>query len=557
MKNHPLYSLFRTTATAAAKGAPRSGLSPWRGLLCAGLLMVALLRPAALPAQNSDAAPQLQKLVEVYRFLARYYVDEVEMAPLVEQAIKGMLDELDPHSAYLDAEQMESVAASFDGEFSGIGVEFNILRDTIIVVNTIAGGPAERVGVRPNDRIVRIDTLDAVGMRQVDVPKHLRGRTGTRVAVDVVRRGVGERLHFVMVRDRIPLNTVDAAYMAADGIGYIKVNRFGRTTMSEFREAYERLGRPAKLILDLRGNGGGLLEQAIGMAEFFLPRGALIVSTEGRGVPPRTFRAQSDGEDLDGALVVLIDEVSASASEIVTGAVQDWDRGVVVGRPSFGKGLVQRQVSLGDGSAVRITVARYHTPSGRVIQRPYEKGKREEYYLDHLRRYDDAVRDSLDAAAPAFRTLRSGRTVRGGGGIRPDILIDVDTTEYSQYQAQLIRRGVVNEYVGVLMDSRRDSLQRLYPTFERFDEAFEIDDATLRGLTELGAERGVAPDEAGFAVSAELLRVQLKALVAQRLFGTEGYYRVVNRLRSEAFREAVSLLEAWEQRGRPLLENRK
>lgn len=556
MKNHPLYSLFRAAA-AAAKSAPRSGLSPWRGLLCAGLLMVALLRPAALPAQNSDAAPQLQKLVEVYRFLARYYVDEVEMAPLVEQAIKGMLDELDPHSAYLDAEQMESVAASFDGEFSGIGVEFNILRDTIIVVNTIAGGPAERVGVRPNDRIVRIDTLDAVGMRQVDVPKHLRGRTGTRVAVDVVRRGVGERLHFVMVRDRIPLNTVDAAYMAADGIGYIKVNRFGRTTMSEFREAYERLGRPAKLILDLRGNGGGLLEQAIGMAEFFLPRGALIVSTEGRGVPPRTFRAQSDGEDLDGALVVLIDEVSASASEIVTGAVQDWDRGVVVGRPSFGKGLVQRQVSLGDGSAVRITVARYHTPSGRVIQRPYEKGKREEYYLDHLRRYDDAVRDSLDAAAPAFRTLRSGRTVRGGGGIRPDILIDVDTTEYSQYQAQLIRRGVVNEYVGVLMDSRRDSLQRLYPTFERFDEAFEIDDATLRGLTELGAERGVAPDEAGFAVSAELLRVQLKALVAQRLFGTEGYYRVVNRLRSEAFREAVSLLEAWEQRGRPLLENRK
>lgn len=557
MKNHPLYSLFRTAATAAAKGAPRSGRSPWRGLLCAGLLMVALLRPAALPAQNSDAAPQLQKLVEVYRFLARYYVDEVEMAPLVEQAIKGMLDELDPHSAYLDAEQMESVAASFDGEFSGIGVEFNILRDTIIVVNTIAGGPAERVGVRPNDRIVRIDTLDAVGMRQVDVPKHLRGRTGTRVAVDVVRRGVGERLHFVMVRDRIPLNTVDAAYMAAEGIGYVKVNRFGRTTMSEFREAYERLGRPAKLILDLRGNGGGLLEQAIGMAEFFLPRGALIVSTEGRGVPPRTFRAQSDGEDLDGALVVLIDEVSASASEIVTGAVQDWDRGVVVGRPSFGKGLVQRQVSLGDGSAVRITVARYHTPSGRVIQRPYEKGKREEYYLDHLRRYDDAVRDSLDAAAPAFRTLRTGRTVRGGGGIRPDILIDVDTTEYSQYQAQLIRRGVVNEYVGVLMDSRRDSLQRLYPTFERFDEAFEIDDATLRGLTELGAERGVAPDEAGFAVSAELLRVQLKALVAQRIFGTEGYYRVVNRLRSEAFREAVSLLEAWEQRGRPLLENRK
>ena len=554
MKNHPLYSLFRTAAAAAAKSAPRSGLSLWRGLLCAGLLMVALLRPAALPAQNSDAAPQLQKLVEVYRFLARYYVDEVEMAPLVEQAIKGMLDELDPHSAYLDAEQMESVAASFDGEFSGIGVEFNILRDTIIVVNTIAGGPAERVGVRPNDRIVRIDTLDAVGMRQVDVPKHLRGRTGTRVAVDVVRRGVGERLHFVMVRDRIPLNTVDAAYMAADGIGYIKVNRFGRTTMSEFREAYERLGRPAKLILDLRGNGGGLLEQAIGMAEFFLPRGALIVSTEGRGVPPRTFRAQSDGEDLDGALVVLIDEVSASASEIVTGAVQDWDRGVVVGRPSFGKGLVQRQIGLSDGSAVRITVARYHTPSGRVIQRPYEKGKRREYYLDHLRRYDDAARDSLDAAAPAYRTLRTGRTVYGGGGIRPDILVEADTAGFSNYYGELIRRGIVADFVGDWLDGSRDSLSRRYASFEAFDAGYTPSDEVLERLTALGESRGVKFDAEGFAVSEPLVRMQLKALAAQRLFGTGAYFRVINPAASPAYARAVAILEDWDKSGQPVLE---
>jgi len=301
-----------------------------------------------------------------------------------------MLEELDPHSAYIGAEEMKGVQESFDGEFSGIGVEFNVLRDTEIVVNTIAGGPAERVGVRANDRIVRIDTLDAVGMSRTDVPKHLRGKTGTKVGIDVVRHGTPGQLHFVIVRDKIPLNTVDASYLAGEGIGYIKVNRFGRTTMDEFTEAYRKLGRPEGLILDLRGNGGGLLEQAIGMAGFFLPRGAVIVSTEGRAVPASSFRAQTNGEDLKGRLVVLIDESSASASEIVAGAVQDWDRGVVVGRPSFGKGLVQRQIGLSDGSAVRITVARYHTPSGRVIQRPYEKGKRREYYLDHLRRYDDA-----------------------------------------------------------------------------------------------------------------------------------------------------------------------
>ena len=388
------------------------------------LVILAALCVLPLAAQNADDAQQFQKLVQVFRYLSGLYVDEVDMKPVVEGAIAGMLEELDPHSAYIGAEEMKGVQESFDGEFSGIGVEFNVLRDSVIVVNTIAGGPAERVGVRANDRIVRIDTLDAVGMGRADVPKYLRGKSGTKVEIEVVRHGTPGRLHFVIVRDKIPLNTVDAAYMAGDGIGYIKVNRFGRTTMNEFTDAYRKLGEPRSLILDLRGNGGGLLEQAVEMAGFFLPRGAAIVSTEGRAVPAMTFRAQSDGTDLKGRLAVLIDEASASASEIVAGAVQDWDRGVVVGRPSFGKGLVQRQIGLPDGSAVRITVARYHTPSGRVIQRPYEQGKRREYYLDHLRRYDDATRDSLDAGAPAYRTLRTGRTVYGGGGIRPDVLVE-------------------------------------------------------------------------------------------------------------------------------------
>ena len=517
-------------------------------------VILATLSVLPLAAQNEDDARQFQKLAQVFRYLSGLYVDEVEMKPVVEGAITGMLEELDPHSAYIGAEEMKGVQESFDGEFSGIGVEFNVLRDTVIVVNTIAGGPAERVGVRANDRIVRIDTLDAVGMSRTDVPKHLRGKTGTKVGIDVVRHGTPGRLHFVIVRDKIPLNTVDASYLAGEGIGYIKVNRFGRTTMDEFTEAYRKLGRPEGLILDLRGNGGGLLEQAIGMAGFFLPRGAVIVSTEGRAVPASSFRAQTNGEDLKGRLVVLIDESSASASEIVAGAVQDWDRGVVVGRPSFGKGLVQRQIGLSDGSAVRITVARYHTPSGRVIQRPYEKGKRREYYLDHLRRYDDAARDSLDAAAPAYRTLRTGRTVYGGGGIRPDILVEADTAGFSNYYGELIRRGIVADFVGDWLDGSRDSLSRRYASFEAFDAGYTPSDEVLERLTALGESRGVKFDAEGFAVSEPLVRMQLKALAAQRLFGTGAYFRVINPAASPAYARAVANLEDWDKSGQPVLE---
>lgn len=516
--------------------------------------IIATLFVLPLAAQDNASMQQLQKFAQVFRYLDGLYVDPVEMSPLVESAIVGMLEELDPHSAYIGPEEMKGVNESFEGEFSGIGVEFNVLRDTVIVVNTIAGGPAERVGVMPNDRIVRIDTVNAVGFKQTDVPKHLRGKTGTKVEIDVVRHGEPQQLHFVIVRDKIPLNTVDAAYMAADGIGYIKVNRFGRTTMTEFREVWQKLGKPQKLILDLGGNGGGLLDQAIEMAEFFLPKGALIVSTEGRAIPATEFEARRNGEDTKGELVVLIDESSASASEIVAGAMQDWDRGVVVGRPSFGKGLVQRQVPLSDGSAVRITVARYHTPSGRVIQRPYEKGKKQEYYLDHMRRYGEA--DSVDAQAPAYKTLRTGRTVYGGGGIRPDVVVESDTTGFSTYYANLIRRGVVNEYVISYMDRSRDSLERLYPAFEAFEKGFTPSDGMLRGVTDLGAERGVAFDEAGFKASEELMRIQLKALVAQRLFDTAGFYRVMNALHNDAYLRAVELLRRWDEEGRPLLERK-
>ena len=512
--------------------------------------LLALLCALPLAAQDRADVEQLQKFARVYRYLTELYVDDEDMAPVVEGAIAGMLERLDPHSAYLTAEEMRSVRESIDGEFSGIGVEFNVLRDTIIVVNTVAGGPAERAGMRANDRIVRIDTTEAVGFTRADVPKLLRGKTGTKVALEVVRHGVPERLRFTLVRDRIPLNTVDAAYRVSDSVGYIKVNRFGQTTMAEFGEAYRKLGRPGALILDLQGNGGGLLDQAIGMAGFFLPRGAVVVSTEGRAVPPTDFETQSPGEDTAGRLVVLIDEASASASEIVAGAVQDWDRGIVVGRPSFGKGLVQRQIGLPDGSAVRLTVARYHTPSGRVIQRPYEKGNRREYYLDHLRRYDDRTRDSLDAGAPAYRTLRTGRTVYGGGGIRPDVVVAPDTAGYSDYYARLIRQGVVADFVNDWLDRARDSLSRRYADFEAFDAGFVPSDSLLGRLTAEGERRGVAFDAAGFAASAPVVRIQLKALAAQRMFGPAAYFRVVNPSLNAAYIRATEILADWRRRGR-------
>lgn len=508
------------------------------------LLVAILLFSLPLAAQQADdAVRQLQKFVRAYRYLDRYYVDTTSMAPLVEGAIEGMLDRLDPHSAYIGAEEMKEVEASMEGGFSGIGIEFAVLRDTIAVMGTIAGGPAERVGVLPNDRIVRIDTLEAVGLKRSEVPVRLRGERGSKVVIEVVRRGTPGRLRFEIVRDRIPLNTIDAAYMATPRVGYIKVNRFGRTTMTEFREAWRKLNRPDRLILDLRGNGGGLMEQAVGMAGFFLPAGSLLLSTEGRAVPPASFRSAEEKEkNLHGAVAVLIDGSSASASEIVAGAIQDWDRGTVIGRTSFGKGLVQRQIPLGDGSAVRITIARYHTPSGRVIQRPYERGRREAYYLEHLR----GGADTAAADAPRYRTLRKGRTVYGGGGIRPDIAIEPDTTAYTTWYARMIRGGVVQETVTDYLDTARTALVAAYPDFDRFEASYEVPQALLDTLIAKGAQRGIAFDEAAFRRSESLVRVQLKALAAQRLFGTEGFYRVMNAARSEEFRRAVALLEAEE-----------
>ena len=506
------------------------------------LFVMLSLLPCVVQAQRTDAAVvQLQKLNRLYRHLYNSYVDSVDMALLVESGIRAMLEELDPHSVYLDEKEMKSSQEVMEGEFSGIGVEYNILNDTIMVVNTVPQGPAEGVGLLPNDRIVKIDGENVVGVERSDVPPRLRGETGTVVSVSVVRRGVSEELNFSITRDKIPITTVDAAYKISKDAGYIKVNRFGRTTMQEFEQAMSQLGEVGTLVLDLSNNGGGLLDQAVGMAGYFIEQDSLVVSTEGRAIEPRYFYAE-DGGRFKGNLIVMINESSASGSEIVAGAVQDWDRGLLVGRSSFGKGLVQSQIQLGDGTAVRLTVARYHTPSGRIIQRPYERGHADEYHKAHIERLRSAGEDSV-AMKSKFKTLRLGRDVYADGGIRPDIVVQSDTTQISDYMVKVVAKGVYNELMLGYLDRNREKLQRDYPTFERFEKEYSFPDEQMQRLVELAEAKGVKYDAEGYELSRELMRTQLTAMVAQRLFSTSEYYRYINPRVNDSYKRVLLLLE--------------
>lgn len=492
---------------------------------------------------QADPSRQLQKLVQFYRYLVGFYIDEVDSEQLVEDAIVKMLSDLDPHSNYIDADEMKGVREDFDGSFSGIGVEFRVMDDTIRVVNTIAGGPSAEVGVMPNDRIITIDGQSVIGVEQSKVPSLLRGKEGTKVDIEIARHGEPRPLGFTIVRRQIPITTVDAAYMITPTTAYIEVNRFARKTMEEFREAMESMPQAKQLILDLRGNGGGLIEPAIEMASYFLPKGSAVVSTEGRVIPTETYSARTDGKFLKGKVAVLIDETSASASEIVSGALQDWDRATIIGRPSFGKGLVQRQIPMVDGSAVRLTVARYHTPTGRVIQRPFEKGKREEYYANLMKRLtgDYAVDSVALDTLPKYKTLVKGRTVYGGGGIMPDITTPIDTSDYTDYWAELSRRGVLAEYVVNYLDTHRAELQMQYATDDAFVAQFEVSDAMIEALAQFAEAKGIARRDEQMAISRESIAEVVKALIAQRLWNTTAYFKVVNRT-SPVVERAINIL---------------
>ncbi len=501
-------------------------------------MAVAMVLPWIVSAQSrgNERIEQLRKFNSFYGLLTSSYVDTIDYSALVDRAIVDVLESLDPHSNYLTADEMTAENERMEGSFSGIGVEFNVFADTIIVVNVIGEAPAASAGMLAGDRIVEVDDQNVVGTRRTDVPKLLRGPRGSRVKLGVVRRGQ-PLMYFTLTRDNIPINTIDAAYMANDSVGYIRVNRFARTISTEFAKAFEELDNPSVLILDLRGNGGGLLYEAIRLSNFFLPSGRLVVSTEGDKVPAQRFETPIDGTFTEGTLVVLIDESSASASEIVSGALQDWDRALIVGRPSFGKGLVQRQFMLDDGSAVRITVSRYHTPSGRVIQRPFTLGDRESYYQSHRERY--GRHDSIPESAPRYKTLSLGRTVYGGGGIHPDVYVERDTTNASRYWAELVRSGVLTDFVAGYATNHRAELLRKWSDLDAFLAGWDA--API--ATELAAaaeKRGIKAEQNDIKNNGIIN--QLTALVAQKLWGTTAYYQVYNRLMDDDFKRAMEII---------------
>ena len=516
--------------------------------IIAGLLACFFSISTIQAQENKKNDSPIRKLTLAQFAIANLYVDETNPDKLVESAIIGMLEELDPHSTYSNAEEVKKMNEPLQGNFDGIGIQFNMAEDTLFVIQPVSGGPSEKVGILAGDRITHVnDTLIAgVKMTTEDIMRRLKGPKGTKVDVKVVRRGVDETLAFTIERDKIPVYSLDASYMATPKVGYIKINRFSATTHQEFMDALASLkGQGMQdLILDLQGNGGGYLNAAIDIANEFLGAGELIVYTEGRRNPRREFFAKGDGKHQSGRLVVLVDEYSASASEIVAGAVQDWDRGMVVGRRTFGKGLVQRPIDLPDGSMIRLTVARYYTPAGRCIQKPYESI--EQYNADLIERYNRGEMMSADSIhfpdSLKCMTLKKGRTVYGGGGIMPDNFVPVDTTRFTKYHSQLSNRGVLLKVHFQLIDAYRDKWTKEYDDYAKFSQNFEPDETMMQQLIAEGEKAGVKYDEEQYRKSEPLIKLQLKALIARDLWDMNEYYHTINVV-NESVNKALELLE--------------
>jgi len=493
-------------------------------------------------------AEALEKFERFLSIVDDRYMDDVDPGKLVEDAIVEVLTKLDPHSVYFTEDELKEANEPLEGNFEGVGIQFNLLNDTIIVVGVISGGPSEKVGLMAGDKIVKIneEEVAGIGMSNKGVTDRLRGKKGTDVTVYIDRKGAKKRLEFKITRDVIPLYSIDAKYMAEPETGYIRVSKFAATTTEEFKKALSELHLLGMkdLILDLRGNGGGYLNAAIDMANEFLPANKLIVYTEGKAYPRQDANSVGNGSMLQGKVIILIDEGSASASEIVTGALQDWDRALVIGRRSFGKGLVQRSFNLPDGSAMRLTVSRYFTPSGRSIQKSYDDGL-DAYHDELSERYRDGelLGDSTFHYPDSLTFYTSGkRVVYGGGGIMPDIYIALDTTWATDYYAQVVGKGIVNQFSLTYVNNNRETLSNQYANAHEFNNKFDMNESLWQQFFVYAEADSVVKDEADFALCEEKLATVIKAVIARDLFNFEAYWIVVNSSDS-AYIKALSSLK--------------
>lgn len=499
--------------------------------------------------RQSDETP-LIKLQIAEAMIKNNYVDSVNESKLVEDGIRGMLEKLDPHSTYTTAKETKALTEPLEGSFEGIGVQFNIVQDTLLVIQTITNGPSEKVGILPGDRIVSVNdtAIAGVKMDRNEVVRRLRGPKGTQVRLGIVRRGISGKLVFIVTRDKIPVKTIDAVYMIRPNVGYIRIGSFGATTYQEFMEGVARLKKQGMqdLVLDLQDNGGGYLMAAVGVANEFLKRNDLVVYTQGRASKRDEFRANGNGRLLDGKVVVLVNEFSASAAEIVTGAIQDQDRGSVVGRRTFGKGLVQRPIPFRDGSMIRLTIAHYYTPSGRCIQKPYQKGDIESYERELDNRYKRGELYSADsihfADSLKYQTLRQHRTVYGGGGIMPDYFVPLDTLQFTRFHRMLNAKSIIINANLRYVDNNRKTLKNRYKTFDDFNTRFTVPQSQIDAILKEGEAQQIKPkDQAELKRTLPLLRIQLKALVARDLWDMDEYFQIMNET-NHVVRKALEVL---------------
>jgi carboxyl-terminal processing protease len=518
------------------------------------LLLISV--PTLLTAQvDPSKVGTTQKFDEVLTFVNQLYVDPVNDEKLTDEAIIALLEKLDPHSTYISKEEVNEANSSINGSFVGIGIRFQILKDTLMVVATIPGGPSEKLGILPGDKITKIADANVagIGLKNSQVREKLLGELGTKVKIEVQRKNMRKPLDFVITRDNIPINSVDAVYMVTSDIGYIKLNSFSRSSLDEVEKGIADLKKQGMkhLVFDLQGNGGGLLDAAQRLADEFLSGDKLIVYSEGRAQPRSNLKAYRTGKWEDGQLILLTDEYSASASEILSGAIQDWDRGLIVGRRSFGKGLVQRPIDLTDGSQIRLTIARYYTPAGRFIQKPYDD--MEAYENDLTQRYLNGEFSHIDSIklpdSLKHETLLSKRTVYSGGGIMPDIFVPIDTSEITDYFRDLVQSGQVMSFSLEYVDKNRDKMLASYPSFADFKSKFVLDEKFMKEFFEFvkTADSTLEYNAEQYKISEKLLKMRIKANLAQDIWGYDEFYEIFNES-NEALSRAVQAIQNGESK---------